>query len=150
MDQTRFVINSGIWTIVVPFDQHPCSGGHILPFVTGEKPNFEDHRVIVDLSWPFGQSVSAGIDKTSYLETNFLLTLPTVDHITDFITILGLSWRHVYIDLHSFWDKTWFAKFFCVCYIMRENGYKIVGYLNDYVEFDVPSEARDSFDFFYK
>ena len=75
--------------IVGPFDHHPCPGGHISPFLTREKPNSENRRVIVDLSWPFGQSVNAGIDKTPYLGTYFLLTLPTIDHITDQLKFLG-------------------------------------------------------------
>ena len=75
--------------IVRPFDQHPCPGGHISPFLTREKPNSEKRRIIVDLSWALGQSVNAGIDKTSYLGTDFLLTLPTIDQIADQLKALG-------------------------------------------------------------
>ena len=112
--------------IVGPFDQHPCPGGHISPFLIREKPNSENRRVIVDLSRHLGQSVNTGIDKTSYLGTDFLLTLPTIDHITDQFKalgtgchfykidisrafrhikvdpldydLLGLSWHHIYVD----------------------------------------------------
>ena len=62
------------------FYQHPCPGGHISPFLTRKIPNSKNRRVIVDPSWPLGQSVNAGIDKTSYLGTDFILTLPTIDH----------------------------------------------------------------------
>ena len=80
--------------------------------------------VIIDLSRPLGQSVNSGIDKTSYLGTDFTLVVPTVGHITDRrkiqgrgahiyridispafrhikvdpldYNLLGLQWRHVY------------------------------------------------------
>ena len=35
--------------------------------------------MIIDLSWPLGLSVNAGIDKNSYLDSDFALTFPTVD-----------------------------------------------------------------------
>ena len=112
--------------IVGPFEGHPCTGGHISPFLTREKRNSENRRVIVDLSWPLGESANRGIDKHSYLGTDFTLSLPTIDHITDQVKaigrgcqlykvdisrafrhikvdpldydLLGLSWRHIYVD----------------------------------------------------
>ena len=39
--------------------------------MTRAKPNSDRCHVIVDLSWPPGASVNAGIDKTSYLDTIF-------------------------------------------------------------------------------
>ena len=75
--------------IVGPFTEHPCPGGHISPFLTREKPNSDNRRVIVDLSWPLGYSVNGGIDKNSYLGTDFSLHLPTIDHITDQLKKLG-------------------------------------------------------------
>ena len=112
--------------IVGPFKDHPCPNGHISPFMSREKPDSNNRRVIIDLSWPLGQSVNSGIDKTTYLGTDFNLVLPTVDHITDRLkllgrgahiykigisrafrhikvdpldyNLLGLHWRHVYVD----------------------------------------------------
>ena len=46
-----------------PFEEHPCPDGHISRFLTREKPNSDNRRVIVDLSWPLGLSVNGGIDK---------------------------------------------------------------------------------------
>ena len=64
-----------------------------------EKPDSSNRRVIIDLSWPLGQSVNSSIDKTSYLGTDFTLVLPTVDHITDRLKILGRG-AHIYkIDI---------------------------------------------------
>ena len=74
-----------------------------------EKPGSSNRRVIIDLSWPLGQSVNSGIGKTSYLGTDFTLVLPTVDHITDKLRTLGrgahiykieisLAYRHIKVD----------------------------------------------------
>ena len=112
--------------IVGRFDKHPCHNGHISPFMTRDKPGSENRRVIIDLSWPIGSSVNSGIDKDSYMDTEFALVLPTVDHITDQLKLLGkgphlykidisrairhikvdpldydllgLHWRYVYVD----------------------------------------------------
>ena len=72
-----------------PFPRHPISAGHCSPFMTRAKPNSDRHRVIVDLSWPPGASVNASIDKTSYLDSVFSLTFPTVDDITGQLKRLG-------------------------------------------------------------
>ena len=56
--------------------------------MTLHKPN-SDRRIIVDLSWPHGASVNTGIDKLSYLNSEFDLTLPTVDDITTELKRLG-------------------------------------------------------------
>ena len=95
--------------IVGPFQKHPCPNGHISPFMSREKPGSSNRRVIIDLSWPLGQSVNSGIGKTSYLGTDFTLVLPTVDHITDKLRTLGrgahiykieisLAYRHIKVD----------------------------------------------------
>ena len=75
--------------IIGPFKNHPCPNGHISPFMSRDKPQSNNRRVIIDLSWPLGQSVNSGIDKTSYLGTDFTLVLLTVDHITDRLKLLG-------------------------------------------------------------
>ena len=49
--------------IVGPFKDHPCPKGHMSPFMTREKPDSNTRHVIIDLSWPLGQSVNSGIDK---------------------------------------------------------------------------------------
>ena len=67
--------------ILGPFDKNPIPNGHTSPFMTRHKPNSECGRVIIDLSWPQGVSVNACIDKTSYLDSEFYLTFPTVDDI---------------------------------------------------------------------
>ena len=57
--------------ILGPYENFPSDHWHSLPFMTREKPNAVHRRVIIDLSWPKGASVNAGIDKNSYLGTDF-------------------------------------------------------------------------------
>ena len=95
--------------IIGPFDNSPIDKLHYSPFMTREKSNAAHRRVIIDLSWPKDASVNLGIDKDSYLATNFDLTFPTVDHITDAVKNVGpgahlfkidisRAFRHVKID----------------------------------------------------
>ena len=51
--------------------------------MTRDKPNAPYHRAIIDLSFPQGHSVKAGVVKDIYLNTPFILKLPTIDNITD-------------------------------------------------------------------
>ena len=69
--------------------EEPIPGGHCSPFMTRHKPNSERHRVIIDPSWHLGASVNAGIDKNTYLGSDFELTFPSVDDITDALRCLG-------------------------------------------------------------
>ena len=47
--------------ILGPF-KDPPAGIHTSPFMTRDKPGAKNRRVIVDLSWPSGTSVNAGVD----------------------------------------------------------------------------------------
>ena len=85
--------------ILGPFDDSPIQNCHYSPFMTREKPGSENRRVIIDLSWPRNSSVNAGIDKNSYLNTEFCLTFPTVDHITHKLKKLGRGAHIFKIDI---------------------------------------------------
>ena len=95
--------------IMGPYSVHPINESHFSPFMTREKANASHRRVIIDLSWPKDASVNLGVDKNSYLATDFLLNLPTVDHITSELKNIGRgahlfkvdvsrAFRHVKID----------------------------------------------------
>ena len=45
-------------------------------------------RVIIDLSWPQGQSVNAGVARDKYLETEFTLKFPSIDDIVQHVVDL--------------------------------------------------------------
>ena len=72
-----------------PFKEPPIPSSHCSPFMTQAKPNSDRGRGIIDLSWLIGASVNAGIDKDSYLDSNFCLIFPTVDDITGELKKLG-------------------------------------------------------------
>ena len=53
----------------------------------------------MDLSYPEGLSVNAGVDSDTYISTPFLLTLPTIDNITQKIRENGKGSLLCKIDL---------------------------------------------------
>ena len=95
--------------IMGPFLVDPIPHCHKSPFMTREKPHSDHRHVIVDLSWPKGFSVNSGVDKDSYLDTEFVLSLPTIDDITSCVRVSGpgshlykidisRAFRHIKID----------------------------------------------------
>ena len=150
--------------------------------MTRDKPGSENRRVIIDLSWPIGSTVNSAIDKDSYKGTEFALVLPTVDHITDQLKLLGkgahlykidisrafrhikvdpldyhllgLHWCHVYVDTWVPFGSRHGSQIFqpisdVMRHIMRRHGHKVINYVDDYVGFGMPSDARRSFDLLY-
>ena len=82
-----------------PFKEPPIKDLHISPFLTREKPGASHRRVVVDLSFPHGHSVNSGVQSDHYLGTPFLLTLPTIDNITNQVKKLGKGCHLYKIDL---------------------------------------------------
>ena len=82
-----------------PFQTCPLKNMHFSPFLTREKPGAPHRRVIVDLSFLEGLSVNAGVDSDKYLHTPFLLTLPTLDTITQKVKENGRGSLLYKIDL---------------------------------------------------
>ena len=66
-----------------PYTDPPIENLHISPFMTRDKSSSDKRRVIMDLSWPKGQSVNSGAELDKYLGTDFVLAYPSVDNITD-------------------------------------------------------------------
>ena len=50
--------------------------------------NQTKRRTIVDLRWPQGLSVNAGVYKNKYLDTYFELKYPSIDHIAKAISFI--------------------------------------------------------------
>ena len=174
--------------ILGPFHTDPIPNIHFSPFMTREKPNSDTRRVILDLSWPKGNSVNAGIDKNSYLGSEFALTFPTVDNIADELKRIGpgsnifkidisRAFRHIKLDPADYdllglkWDRqgrdvtfldtclpfgtTHGSQIFqrvsdAVCYVMRQQGFRIINYCDDYVGVATPDVARNAYAFLYK
>lgn len=69
------------------------------PLMTRPKKNSTDRRVILDLSWPHGASVNAGIPKDIYLNEPYKLRLPTADDYVQLIKTKGQGCWLYSVDL---------------------------------------------------
>ena len=94
--------------ILGPFHELPFQC-HVSPFLTRDKPNSNNRRVILDLSFPKGRSVNDGVQKDIYLNTYFELNYPSVDTVINRLRNLGTeallykvdisrAFRHIRID----------------------------------------------------
>ena len=72
---------------------------HVSPFMTREKSGTNKRRAIVDLSWPHGFSVNAGVAKHKYLGTYFELRYPSIDNIVQAVKEVGPSALMFKIDI---------------------------------------------------
>ena len=165
--------------ILGPFQQNPIEGGHCSPFMTRHKPNSDRRHVIIDLSWPQGASVNSGINKNTYLESQFDLTFPSVDDITNEVKrlgrgallykvdvsrafrhvkvdpgdydLLGLEWGGTYVDTCLPFGTRHGSQIFqrisdAVRHLMRQAGFSIIDYIDDYIGVGVTTVAQRSFD----
>ena len=156
--------------ILGPFKSNPIPGAHTSPFMTRHKPDFERRHVIIDLSWLLGASVNAGIDKQTYLGSEFDLTFPSVDDIPNELKCLGrgarlykvdvsCAFRHVKVDPGDFnlLGLQWHGAYVDTCLPfgmrhgsqifqrLRQEGFCIIDYIDDYVGVGVPGVAHKSF-----
>ena len=111
-----------------PYNINPIPNSHVSPFMTREKPNAPNYRIIIDLSWPKNASVNPEVDKNSYLGSEFSLTFPTIDDITRELVKIGpgchiykivisRAFRHLKIDPgdYDLLGLRWDAAFFDTC-----------------------------------
>ena len=117
--------------IMGPYKQPPYGKTtHVSPFMSREKPNCEDRRIIIDLSWPEMASVNYFTPYNQYLGTTYKLEYPTIDHITRQLCILGKNaslykvdlsraFRQLPIDPSDYnllclkWGESYFSDLFC-------------------------------------
>ena len=89
--------------ILGPFTENPIDKCHYYPFMTRKKSGSDLRRVTIDLEWPRDQSVNTGIDKNPYLNSEFILQFPTVDHIVNELKKVGRGSHLFKIDVsHAF------------------------------------------------
>ena len=114
-----------------PYSEPPSgTNTHTSPFMSREKPDSDNRRIIIDLSWPIGASVNKFIAKEVYLGTVYKLQYPTIDNITDSLLKLGSSaviykvdlsraFRQLRIDPIDYnllclqWEGSYYADTFC-------------------------------------
>ena len=85
--------------ILGPFLKSPLKSLHLSPMMTRPKQGSNNHRVIIDLSWPKGQSINDNIHPSTYMGTPFLLKFPTIDDITGRIKALKSNCLIYKVDL---------------------------------------------------
>ena len=73
-----------------PFDKPPFKDIHYSPLMARDKPD-GGVRIIVDLSWPQGNSVNSCVPSDIYDDIPFLLKYPTIDQVVERIQLLGPS-----------------------------------------------------------
>ena len=161
-----------------PFSSPPIPL-HTSPFLTREKSGSENRRVIVDLSWPKGNSVNNAVNPSSYMGVEFLLTLPTIDQVTKAvkkfgrnsfiakidisrafkhvpidpgdIDLLGLHWHDFFIEKNLVFGFKFGSQIFerisnSIRFIMAQNGYYILDYIDDYLIFGNEVDCKRAFD----
>ena len=82
-----------------PFENTPLDEYHVSPLMSRPKSDSEDRRIIVDLSWPKGQSLNSCVTE-AYDNIDFKLTYPTVDYIADRVRQLGDKALLYKVDLY--------------------------------------------------
>ena len=76
--------------LIGPFTSPPfLPWCQLSPIMTRPKKNSSEKRIIIDLSFPPGRSVNAGIKKGYYLGSHFSFSLPSITTLTDRLVKLG-------------------------------------------------------------
>ena len=76
--------------IIGPFSNPPYGEDtHISPFMSRDKQDSDNRRIIIDLSWPIENSINYFTPSNIYLDTVYKLQYPTVDNITETLRKLG-------------------------------------------------------------
>lgn len=83
-----------------PFETNPLLQNLVCsPLQKVPKRNSSKRRVVMDLSYPLGQSVNSGIPKCHYLNDPFQLRLPGIDRLCELIRSKGRGCLIYEIDL---------------------------------------------------
>ena len=72
-----------------PFRGAPVAPTHLSPLMTRPKRSSIYRRVIMDLSWPPGESINDGVDTTHYIDGPANIHLPTEDFMEQRVLELG-------------------------------------------------------------
>ena len=81
-----------------PFQEPPFKQMHYSPLMARSKPD-GGVRIIVDLSWPLGNSVNSCVPSDVYDNIPFNLKYPTIDQVVECIQLVGPTARLFKVDL---------------------------------------------------
>ena len=120
------------------------------PFMSRDKPDSENRRIIIDLSWPSEASVNHFSKANTYLSTVYKLQYPTVENITETLLRLGSeaviykidlsrAFRQLRIDPYDYnllalkWGSHYFADTFCP--FRHRSGSMMCSHLSDFFRY---------------
>ena len=87
-------------TLLGPFEANPFSAQAVVsPLSTAEKRDSNERRVIMDLSFPHGDSVNDKIPRDQYLGQEMILKYPGVDALVELVKKKGPGCALVKVDL---------------------------------------------------
>ena len=122
--------------IMGPFTEIPfTSKVGISPLSTRPKKDSEERRILLDLSFPPGQSVNDGMIKDNYLGFTTKLSFPKTDQFAHRIFHLGTKARMFKVDLHRYFRQL----------NLDPGDYSLIGYIVDnklYFDKVVPMGVR--------
>ena len=79
-----------VGTLLGPFDDNPFKSEIVIsPLNTTEKKDSVERRVIMDLSFPHGNSVNDRIPKDEYLGEEYHLRFPSIDELVELVKEYG-------------------------------------------------------------
>ena len=91
---------AGHAAIYGPYKDPPYgTNTQVSPFMSRDKPDSSNRRIIIDLSWPMGASINSFTAANHYLTTVYKLQYPTIDNITEHLNSLGEGSQLFKIDL---------------------------------------------------
>ena len=93
-----FQVETSKQVMLGPFDEQPFETMHFSPLMARDKPD-EGVRLIVDLSWPLGQSVNSCVTPNCFDNIEFKLKYPTIDLLVEKLNAIGPNALLYKIDL---------------------------------------------------
>ena len=98
-----FQVETSKHAMLGPFNEQPFETMHFSPLMAHDKPDGGGGgggvRVIVELSWPLGQSVNSCITPNIFDDVQFKLKYPTIDSLVEKINAIGPNALLYKIDL---------------------------------------------------
>ena len=85
--------------ILSPLRTPPIDNLHLIPFMTRDNYSSVNRRVIIGVGWPIGHSVNSVVGSDCYLGTEFVLTYPSIDNITNEVLKLGRGCKIFKLDI---------------------------------------------------
>ena len=87
--------------VLGPFQFNPFAHkAYLSPLNTHDKKDSEEKRIIVDMSFPKGNSINDGIKNDCYLNEQICLKYPTVDKLVEIVKKKGKGCMLFKQDLH--------------------------------------------------